>query len=100
MFLDLFLVKMVTGFAARPALWFGTLAIPVVLLAVLVLVGMVFSKSGAIVLSATAFLLFALTGHLLTMGILGEMILYTGDYRPEEMLVQRRMVKFPHGLSE
>lgn len=90
-FLDLFLVKMVTGFAARPALWFGILAIPGALLGTLSLLGMLFSEGIGIVYPATAFLLFALTGHLLTMGILGEMILYSGDYRPEQMIwkVQR-----------
>ncbi len=85
-FLDLFLVKMVTEFAVRPALWFGTLAIPGMLLGGLSLLGMLFFEDIGIVLPATAFLLFALTGHLLTMGILGEMILYAGDYRPEEMI--------------
>ena len=88
-FLDLFLVKMVTGFAVRPLLWFGTLAIPGALLGGLSLLAMFFFEGIGIVLPATAFLLFALTGHLLTMGILGEMILYTGDYRPEEMIVSR-----------
>ncbi len=85
-FLDLFSVKMVTGFASRPALWFGTLAIPGALLGSLSLFGMFFSEGIGIVFPATAFLLFALTGHLLTMGILGEMILYAGDYRPEQMI--------------
>ncbi|MGP0593590.1 glycosyltransferase family 2 protein [Nitrospira sp. T9] len=85
-FLDLFLVKMVTGFAARPALWFGILAIPGVFLGSLSLLGMLFSEGIGIVYPATAFLLFALSGHLLTMGILGEMILYAGDYRPEQMI--------------
>lgn len=85
-FLDLFLIKMVTGFAARPALWFGILAIPEALLGGLCLLGMLFLGDIGIVLSATAFLFFALTGHLLTMGVLAEMILYTGDYRPEEMI--------------
>lgn len=88
-FLDLFLVKMVTGFAVRPLLWFGTLAIPGALLGGLSLLAMFVFEGIGIVLPATAFLLFALTGHLLTMGILGEMILYTGDYRPEEMIVSR-----------
>ncbi|WP_342349195.1 glycosyltransferase family 2 protein [uncultured Nitrospira sp.] len=85
-FLDLFLVKMVTGFAARPALWFAILAIPGALLAVLSFVGMVFSETIGIVFPATTFLLCALTGHLLTMGMLGEMILYSGDFRPDQMI--------------
>jgi len=88
-FLDLFLVKMVTGFAVRPVLWFGTLAIPGALLGGLSLIGMYVFEGIGIVLPATAFLLFALTGHLLTMGVLGEMILSTGDYRPEEMIVTK-----------
>ncbi|GJL69219.1 MAG: dolichol-phosphate mannosyltransferase [Nitrospirales bacterium] len=85
-FLDLFLVKMVTGFAARPTLWFGILAIPGTLLGFLALVVILFSETIGIVFPATAFLLFALTGHLLTMGVLGEMILYSGDFRPDQMI--------------
>ncbi|GJL58135.1 MAG: dolichol-phosphate mannosyltransferase [Nitrospirales bacterium] len=85
-FLDLFLVKMVTGFASRPALWFGILAIPGALLGTLTLLVLLFSEGIGIVFPATAFLLFALTGHLLTMGVLGEMILHSGDYRPDQMI--------------
>jgi glycosyltransferase involved in cell wall biosynthesis len=85
-FLDLFLVKMVTGFAARPALWFGALALPPIFLGILGLLGMFLPEVSGVVWPSITFLFFALGGHLLAMGILGEMILYAGDYRPEQML--------------
>lgn len=85
-FLDLFLVKMVTGFAARPGLWFAILAIPGALLGGLSLLGLLFLDDIGIVVPATTFLLFGLTGHLLTMGVVSEMILLSGDYRPEQMI--------------
>ncbi len=85
-FLDLILVKMVTGFAARPALWFGILGLFVLLLSVLSLIGMLSSGGTGIVWPTTIFLFFALAGHLFAMAILGEMLLHSGDYHPEHMI--------------
>ncbi len=85
-FLDLISVKMVTGFAARPALWFGILNLLGLVLSFLSLIGMLSSGGAGIVWSTTTFLLFALAGHLYAMGILGEMLLYSGDYHPEQMV--------------
>jgi len=44
-FLDLFLIKMLTGFAAMPALWFGTLSLPFLCLGVFCLFGLLFSAT-------------------------------------------------------
>ncbi|HBP90938.1 MAG TPA: hypothetical protein DD706_25010, partial [Nitrospiraceae bacterium] len=63
------------------------------------LLGMVFSETIGIVFPATAFLLFALTGHLLTMGVLGEMILNSGDYRPDQMIWKPHVKDFSHVTS-
>lgn len=85
-FLDLFLVKMVTGFAARPVLWFGGLCFLALLLSFLSLIGLLSSGGAGIVWPTTTFLLFSLAGHLYAMGILGETLLYSGDYHPEQMI--------------
>ena len=85
-FLDLLSVKMVTGFAAQPALWFGSLGILSLLLSFLSIIGMLSSGGIGIVWPMTVFLFFALAGHLFAMGILGEMLLYSGDYQPEQMI--------------
>ena len=85
-FLDLFLVKMLTGFAAQPARWFGVLSIPAlcwgfVCVGSLGMVGM-----SSVVMPALAFLSFALSGHLVAIGVLGEMVLKAGDFRPAHQL--------------
>ncbi len=85
-FLDLFLVKMLTGFAARPALWFGTLSFPVVALGLGCLLGPLTVEISGVVFPTVAFLFFCLAGHLLVMGILGEAIVNTGDYRPARLI--------------
>lgn len=85
-FLDLFLIKMLTSFAARPALWFGTLGLPVLISGAICLLGSLILDTTGIVLPALAILSFSLLGHFLAMGILGEMILKTGDFRPDRML--------------
>ena len=90
---------MVTGFAARPALWFGILALPAIFLGGVSFLWMLLPQISGVVLPATAFLFFALAGHLLAMGIVGEMILYTGDYRPVQML-KGSFLKFDDPLSE
>jgi glycosyltransferase involved in cell wall biosynthesis len=86
-FLDLFLIKMLTGFAARPALWFGTLSLPTLLLGTLCLAGALMGPTG-IVLPGLTFLCFSLAGHFLFTGALGELVLKTGDFRPERTLAR------------
>lgn len=85
-FLDLFLVKMLTGFAARPTLWFGFLSIPSLLWGFACTVSIAVYGISSMVMPALAFLSFVLTGHLISIGILGEMILKVGDFRPSYML--------------
>jgi glycosyltransferase involved in cell wall biosynthesis len=85
-FLDLFLIKMLTSFAARPALWFGILSIPAVLWGLMCLLVLGIWGISGIVIPTLAFLSFSLSGHLIAIGVLGEMVLKVGDFRPERML--------------
>ena len=85
-FLDLFLIKMLTGFAASPALWFGTLSMPALFLGGVFFIGSIFQEINGVVLPTLAFLCFSLAGHLMAMGSLGEVVLKTGDFKPDEML--------------
>jgi glycosyltransferase involved in cell wall biosynthesis len=85
-FLDLFVVKMLTGFATRPALWFGALSLPPLLLGMVCWIGSWIAGVSGVVALSLALLCLALAGHLLILGLLGEMVLRTGDYRPERML--------------
>jgi glycosyltransferase involved in cell wall biosynthesis len=85
-FLDLFLIKMLTSFAERPALWFGLFSGPACCLGTTCLMGLLIAGSSGVVLSALSFLFFSLAGHLLAMGLLAEMVLRTGDFRPEWLL--------------
>src|SRR5439155_15205299 len=87
-FLDLFLIKMLTGFAARPALWFATLSLPTVFLGTMCLAGSLLTTPPGIVLPALTFLCFSLAGHFLFTGALGELVMKTGDFRPERMLAR------------
>ena len=64
----------------------GTLCLFPLFFSFLSLVGMVSYGGAGIVWPTTAFLFFALAGHLYAMGILGEMLLYSGDYHPEQMI--------------
>ena len=88
-FLDLFLIKMLTGFAARPALWFGMLSLSALFLGTASLSVMLILDSSGIIFPTISFLCFSLTGHFIVMGVIGEMILKTGDFRPERMLAGR-----------
>ena len=88
--LDIITVKLISGFASRPGLWFG---IPSFVCFVLSLVGLLFGSlytasnvNGWTVVSTIVFLLFLLCGHLFTMGIIGELFIKTGDYRPQKSL--------------
>jgi glycosyltransferase involved in cell wall biosynthesis len=88
--LDIITVKLISGFASRPGLWFGIGSVVFFVLGLFELfVGGVYSASdvkGWTVLSAVVFLLFLLSAHLFTMGIIGELSLKTGDYRPQKTL--------------
>ena len=89
--LDIVTVKMIISFASRPALWFGLLAIPFIILGtstLLIAGGMYFNQfnEGWMVVSTVAFLVLFLSGHLFSMGIIGELLVKTGDYLPKNSL--------------
>lgn len=94
-FLDLFLVKMLTGFTARPALWFGALGLPAFFLGNGLLIGFLITDISGIILPSLSFLCLSLAGHFIVMGVLGEMILKTGDFRPEQMLARITIREVP-----
>jgi Na+/melibiose symporter-like transporter len=84
---DLMLVKMLTDFAARPGLWFCLLSMPAIASGMVFLVqGLITSAS--VVFLGLAFLCFALAGHFLLLGVLGEMVLNTGDFQPHRYLAK------------
>ena len=86
-FSDLFLIKLLTGFVARPSLWFGLSALFSILLGAGVLLGGMSVGLFHITFPTVVLLFFSLAGHLLVMGIFGEIIVYTGNYRPAKMIV-------------
>jgi glycosyltransferase involved in cell wall biosynthesis len=83
--LDIVTVKMLTGFASRPACWFGLLSLPWALLG-----GVTLAIGGALyaydfveewtVMSTMAFLLLFLGNNLLAMGLMGELLVKTGEH--------------------
>jgi glycosyltransferase involved in cell wall biosynthesis len=83
--LDIITVKMLIGFASRPALWFGLLSLPWAILGLFTLViGSAMYAYDAIeewtVLSTVAFLLLFLWTNLLAMGLIGELFVKTGYF--------------------
>jgi glycosyltransferase involved in cell wall biosynthesis len=90
-FLDLFVIKMLTGFASRPLVWFTALSIPFAVLAVVFLVAawMEALRDGtATVLLAEGLLFSFAATQLFLVGIMGEHIVRTSrDGRPGEAAV-------------
>lgn len=89
--LDMISINLITGFASRPAIWFGLPSL------VFFVVGLSSSfiaveayASGSIqewmVMSTVSLLLFVGGAHLLTIGIIGELSMKTGDFRPHKSL--------------
>ena len=85
-FLDLFVVSLIVRSSARPALWFGKWGLMALVVGLSCLMLFLVNHVSGIVLPSVAFMFFALTGHLVALGVLGEMILATGEYRPGEMI--------------
>ena len=90
-FLDIMTVKMITGFAARPARWFALLGLLPLVLGTLTLAGgIVFQLQGslerALPVATTGFLLLVLAIQLFAAGIVGELAMRTGDYDPHQVL--------------
>lgn len=83
--LDMIVVKMITDFSSRPFRWFGLLSIPGFVLGfgLLFLAFGLFSETRAesiLVPSILSFLSLFVSGHLLTMGIVGELSVKTSDF--------------------
>jgi glycosyltransferase involved in cell wall biosynthesis len=83
--LDIVTVKMLTGFASRPAVWFGLLSLPWAVLGVLALAGAGLmyaydSFEAWTVVSTVAFLLLFLGSNLVAIGLMGELFVQTGEY--------------------
>lgn len=89
--LDIITVKMVTGFASRPGLWFGTLSFPCMILGLSTLLFAGSRYLGRMtdpwmVVSTVGFLFLLLGAHLLSLGIIAELLVRTGDYIPSRSL--------------
>jgi len=87
--LDIITVKLITGSASRPALWFGLPSFPVFALgfSALVVAAAMYSEpqpSEWLMVSTVGLLFFLLGVHLLSMGIIGELSMRTGDYLPDK----------------
>jgi len=90
--LDIITVKMITGFAARPMLWFGLMSLPFILLA---LATIFTSEMGSAelnpeewtVIYTVAFSFLFLGLHFIALGIIGELAMRTGDFFPGQSLV-------------
>ena len=83
--LDIVMVKMLTGFASRPARWFGLLSLPWVILAgVFLVVGGALYACDFVeewtVMSTMGFLLLFLGNNLLALGLMGELLVRTGEH--------------------
>lgn len=83
--LDIVMIKMITGFGSRPMRWFGLLSAPFLLLGFPLLLVMTAVALGGntdvfLVGSTTAFLLIFCGAFLLSLGIVGELLVKTGDH--------------------
>lgn len=86
-FLDLFLIKMLVGFVSQPLLWFVTISIPTFLFGAVCMIPFLLGMT-SVVWPSMSFLCFAVVGHFLAMGVLGEMILQTGNFEPGRLLAR------------
>ncbi len=87
-FLDLFMVKMLVGFSMKPALWFGMLSVPFLLLSILFMImsGLLYASVNSdanmsIIYPAISFLLLFLGFQLNVYGMFSELVLRTGKPR-------------------
>ena len=85
--LDLFVVSILVGFASHPSRWFARMSGAIFFVGLGVGAAIVLSEGSGIVLLSLVFMTFALAGHLLALGLLGEMFLFMGSYRPDPMLL-------------
>jgi glycosyltransferase involved in cell wall biosynthesis len=91
-FFDIITVKMIIGFVSRPALWFALWSIPFVCIGLLFLLvsgGLYLEFIESWLMMTTSGLLFLfLSAHLFIMGVIGELLLRTGDFTSESGLKQ------------
>lgn len=90
--LDIITVKMITGFSARPMLWFGFMSLPFILLALATIATSAMGSAELVpdewtVMYTVAFSFFFLGFHLIGLGIIGELTMRTGDFVPAQSLV-------------
>jgi glycosyltransferase involved in cell wall biosynthesis len=81
-FLDLFLVAMLTRSAARPALWFGAWAAASAAVGAVCMSAALLADLSGIVLPAVAFLFFGLAGHLVATAAMAALLVETGSFQP------------------
>ena len=97
--LDIMTVKMITSFASRPGVWFGLWSVPcmsfgVVALALTIQAYLGNSMEEVIVMVGVVLLWIGCGVHLLSMGVVGELLVKTGhwetptDYRPTPRSVE------------
>ncbi len=91
---DLLAIKAIVSFSARPMLWFATLAIPAMLVAVVCLsaTAVAFAQTGSLPLpiAGSGVLFAALAGQLVLSGLLGELVHQTGDLKLERLAALTR----------
>ena len=83
--LDIMVIRMITGFASRPLLWFGLLSVPCFVFGLAFLgvaVGPYFGQDHEqwLVPSIVSFLFLFLSGQLVTTGVIAELIVKTSDF--------------------
>jgi glycosyltransferase involved in cell wall biosynthesis len=99
--LDLVVVKMIVGFASRPAHWFGILSVPFFLMAIISFV-LSFTRHQHLleririageelnVTFPTIGILFSVVFlHCIALALLAELVLKTGDYRPGDARLEQ-----------
>ncbi|MFQ5718411.1 MAG: glycosyltransferase family 2 protein [Acidobacteriota bacterium] len=101
---DMVTIKMLTRFANRPGLWFALLAAPALGMATLtglIALAGAWHPSGAttIVFSSLAIIFFYLSGHLLGLSILSEMLLARSDKTYLRRLVEALAVEERRNIS-
>lgn len=83
--LDLVAIKMIMGFSARPVHWFGVLSLPFLILG---LAAFVVAVEGHPNVSSIAVLLFFLFFQFMALGLLGELVVKSGDHRLTDLVVR------------
>lgn len=104
--LDIITVKMITGFVSRPAVWFAGLGLPAAALGGLLLLpgtGVLgaLGVEQRLTVATVSFLLLFLSAQFLSVGILGELAMKTGDYDPRRTAQPTiRILEVNRGLDE